>query len=88
MLLNLFGENDLNIYIFNRMGIVMGVAIMTYLAVYFYLQLSSMRLGHHDTFSSIVVNLDTEKKEVDHLSQNGNFLQFYELKFEDVKLMK
>ena len=35
--LNLFGENDMNIYIFNRIGILLGLSMTLYIAVYFYL---------------------------------------------------
>jgi len=37
VIINLFGENDMNIYIFNKVGILIGLALSAYFIVYFYL---------------------------------------------------
>ena len=64
------------------------MCIFSYLMVYFYFQFQNMNKGHNDAFSSVLINLNQNKDDRANLSKDGNFLQFYELKFEDINVIK
>ena len=87
-MINLFGENDFKIYIMNKIDIFLIFCIFSYLMAYFYFQFQNMNKGHNDAFSSVLTNLDQKAGQKDNLSKDGNVLQFYELKFEDINVIK
>jgi len=72
--LNLFGENDLNIYIFNKKGMFIALVMSIYLTIYFYLQFQNMQAGYKDTFSSVLTSINKDKDQEDNLYKNSNFL--------------
>ena len=74
IMVNLFGENDLNIYIFNKIGIFLMIVTLLYPIQYFYSQLQNMKKGYNDTFSSRLINLDYKAGQKDNLSKDGNVL--------------
>ena len=73
MMMNLFGENDLKIYIFNKIGLCIIIALFIFILVYCYLQLKSVNKGHNDSFSSTINNLAHDSDYLANLHKDSNF---------------
>jgi len=74
VILNLFGENDWNIYTFSRVGLVLTLGVIVSLVVYSYFRYTNMIIGYYDTFSSIATNLDHDQARAANLNNDSNFL--------------
>ena len=82
-MVNLYGEKDLNIYMFNKIGIFLKYFVGIGLLVYFFIQLDKMNKSYYDVFFSVLTDYDHELNTANNLDKDSNFMMFFELKFEN-----